>query len=448
MPDDVPWPTSQSTHNPDLGIRPLHFVMQIDCAALPADLWGGLGPRTGWLLFFIDPNEGVPDGPENLHVLHTSAKGPPRDVPGDMPPVHDGEYTGPDYRHCGDSSNLPTTWRYWPLDIVPVSNTPNAAACAIADEPTEMSGFLYPFEPVMDERHWPTLQPFTHAMARHALQAIDHAPRYSIRPPQNLSDEEHARLALADTRDQLITTATKACDTWVSRLNALRAETPADEVNATQIKGWLNEQTRALRLLNATESPQRLIDAVSTAKTRYEEWWAGARHRLHTRIETLGSGDEPLAPGDWQAIQREMEADAFEWLEIKWSDTSQPKVAGKRISVFDRFDPKGAGLREIVARYYTDPDLNPLLPDAVRQEHEAWSRRITSNRPHRMGGYEEGLQHEATEGPRSSLLLLQLASDYAMHWVWGDVGTYYFWIALTDLERHDFSRVEMQFDCH
>src|ERR1044072_7773088 len=33
--------------------KPLHFLGQIDCAALPRDIWGGLGPRTGWLAFFV-----------------------------------------------------------------------------------------------------------------------------------------------------------------------------------------------------------------------------------------------------------------------------------------------------------------------------------------------------------------------------------------------------------
>src|SRR5262249_37101284 len=45
LPDPFSWPQRDG--------KPLHFVGQIDCAALPPGIWGGLGPRTGWLAFFV-----------------------------------------------------------------------------------------------------------------------------------------------------------------------------------------------------------------------------------------------------------------------------------------------------------------------------------------------------------------------------------------------------------
>ena len=45
LPDPFSWPQRDG--------KPLHFLGQIDCAALPGDIWGGLGPRTGWLAFFV-----------------------------------------------------------------------------------------------------------------------------------------------------------------------------------------------------------------------------------------------------------------------------------------------------------------------------------------------------------------------------------------------------------
>ncbi|NOS54570.1 DUF1963 domain-containing protein, partial [Acinetobacter baumannii] len=56
LPDHVEWPRSVSAEHPQKGERPLHFVAQVACADFPAELWGGLGPREGWLLLFIDPN--------------------------------------------------------------------------------------------------------------------------------------------------------------------------------------------------------------------------------------------------------------------------------------------------------------------------------------------------------------------------------------------------------
>jgi len=44
-------------------------------------------------------------------------------------------------------------------------------------------------------------------------------------------------------------------------------------------------------------------------------------------------------------------------------------------------------------------------------------------------------------------LLLQLDSDDAPGWMWGDVGRLYFWIHEDDLARCDFSRVWMRLQC-
>lgn len=38
---------------PQIGGEPADFLAQIDCASLPRDLWGGIGPRDGALAFFI-----------------------------------------------------------------------------------------------------------------------------------------------------------------------------------------------------------------------------------------------------------------------------------------------------------------------------------------------------------------------------------------------------------
>ena len=46
LPDDVPWPEVNGV--------PMGFVMQLDCSELPEDLWGGIGPRSGYLSIFMD----------------------------------------------------------------------------------------------------------------------------------------------------------------------------------------------------------------------------------------------------------------------------------------------------------------------------------------------------------------------------------------------------------
>lgn len=117
LPDEIDWPRQSSRAHPDKGEIPLNFLAQIACADFPADLWGGLGPRHGWLVFFA-PRPG--DGPRGdfspMTVLHTSELGRERQAPADKQPVAaarytEGYYPGPLYRRC-------------PVDIVCMDNDP------------------------------------------------------------------------------------------------------------------------------------------------------------------------------------------------------------------------------------------------------------------------------------------------------------------------------------
>lgn len=60
---------------PQIDGRDGDFIAQIACADLPPTLWDGLGPRTGWLAFFANPDSG------EAMALHLVGDGPPRDAP-------------------------------------------------------------------------------------------------------------------------------------------------------------------------------------------------------------------------------------------------------------------------------------------------------------------------------------------------------------------------------
>jgi hypothetical protein len=101
MADDIAWPEVDGVAT--------RFLGQICCADLPADLWGGIGPRDGWLALFIHPTGVV--------VKHLATLGPWRERPGE----------------AGDDLWLPYHWRRpkaglaqlverprWPVDLVAV----------------------------------------------------------------------------------------------------------------------------------------------------------------------------------------------------------------------------------------------------------------------------------------------------------------------------------------
>jgi len=122
MLDAVEWPRSVSPERIDEGEVPLHFVAQIACADFPEDLWGGVGPRSGWLLFFLNPLDSQGDDPRVFRVVHIDELGPERQPPEDLGPVQDEELADGDYLWCRSAAEIPSTFRRWPVDFVAVPN--------------------------------------------------------------------------------------------------------------------------------------------------------------------------------------------------------------------------------------------------------------------------------------------------------------------------------------
>jgi hypothetical protein len=103
---------------------------------------------------------------------------------------------------------------------------------------------------------------------------------------------------------------------------------------------------------------------------------------------------------------------------------------------------------QLAADAYVSRELRGLVPDDLVAFMEPRWRALHSNRPHRMGGLHDAIQSEAREGPTRQVLLFQIATDDAMHWVWGDVGAYYVFIDTDRLAAGDFSKLDSLFENH
>lgn len=71
IPADIPWPEAEGT--------PMGFVMQVDCSKLPKSLWGGFGPRDGYLSVFVTGDSNLESMP--LEVIYHQSLGKARQTP-------------------------------------------------------------------------------------------------------------------------------------------------------------------------------------------------------------------------------------------------------------------------------------------------------------------------------------------------------------------------------
>jgi hypothetical protein len=98
LPDPFSWPQRDG--------KPLHFLGQIDCAALPPDIWGGSGPRTGCLAFFVGMAPGI-----CAEVIYAPQMGPKR-----TPPVQSRFYFLPSM--LGAMPEVYDEIPQWPVEVV------------------------------------------------------------------------------------------------------------------------------------------------------------------------------------------------------------------------------------------------------------------------------------------------------------------------------------------
>ena len=114
LPPGTPWPIVRG--------QPAAFVAQIALADLPRNIWGGTGPRDGWLVFFAEAARDNAAG----WLMHVTGPVDPRPTPDGVVPV-----TGfwekaalPLLRDLGADTTLPR----WYLEAVPDSQSDYTAS--------------------------------------------------------------------------------------------------------------------------------------------------------------------------------------------------------------------------------------------------------------------------------------------------------------------------------
>lgn len=452
MPESVAWPLGPTSDYPERGPTPLHFVAQIACADLPPDLWGGLGPRAGWLLLFLNGQDwNVMENSEAVRVLHIAELGPERAPPPGIHPVHDESYAGPDYGFVRAQEDVPSVWRRWPVDLVTIPNRAIEGAPTPGIIPENFASILYDGAPVKDEGRVepPGNAPFSW---RGALYVVDSIARVLAKEHEIRFDLVRGKVSGPDW----IADAIKRTEAQIVRFEASWALRPTAEhaAEAEKIRpGVLAriEKLRAARqLLAESADTATLLARMEQTHRDHAAWRDGAGPRVAALRERIVAHDldTPIAAQDWDALRAVLDGDRqpYWWL-VNDGAGALPEPIDQSLLDLAR-DGLYAAQVQLAADAYVSRELRHLVPDELVAFMEPRWRALYSNRPHRMGGLHDGIQSEAREGPTRQVLLFQIASDDAMHWIWGDVGAYYIFIDTDRLAAGDFSKLDCTFENH
>ncbi|WP_026792822.1 DUF1963 domain-containing protein [Pleomorphomonas oryzae] len=427
MPENVAWPRAANG-------SPLHFIAEIDCADLPANLWNGLGPRQGWLLLFVEVQQldYETDG-DLVQVLHIDQLGPERQPPEDMSTVRlvmwDLIGGQPKIR-----PGVPKMWRKWPVDLVVQEYTPSDDE---AEGPPLVSGEELYEAPVSDRGFMAFSvgldRPLTWRGALYYIQEF-------------LRDLEPERFKLNFTNWQggllqppepgadgagLMAQALEGLDKIKARLRE------HDEVRLAELEKQRDYLTRINDSRPGPEGDAFIAEEIETLGEGHLAWAAGLRSAAESLMAHILAQDldAPMSDDDWRSIAATFKSKSVFWQKTHFADALERVERG--LSTDDQL--RMAIREDALDAYARNNATNPAIPRDLLDDVEARLRFINEGRPHRMGGQPSLIQ---PHGPmEDAALLFQMASDQAMGWNWADVGALYVTISLDDLRKGQFDRL-------
>lgn len=419
LPENYPWPRMKDG-------KPLHFLAQIDCSALP---FASELPGHGILFFFaLESDEQVWDeeylgdkGYRVVHVPDATGKEPLRAPPDDLPPI--GQFYPPSnqrpfLREGEAGSNLHVEW---PIELRRIESWPDASALTEADLdlPDNRDWMQRRFSRLPWKRRRAIAEADNDARLReayherledHRLSAFRAASAYTLPEGKPEGERSSGNTKLAEP-----ILAQEGDHAWPERW--------------VTIGYFCRAMRRELERLSDSHKPERVEAHVAKAET-----WI-ARADDHGPIE-------PVSVADRNALR-------------DWMDSLMlAKVAAQpdKEAVVLRYGVGDCVILACVAtiRHFAHDRasaelISPLIYELLASHFQGQG--TYDLKFSQMLGYAPSSQQAlGTDNPE--ICLLSLASDQGLGWMFGDVGEATFYILPEDIEARSFDRVEAGVEGH
>ena len=419
LPENYPWPRMNDG-------KPLHFLAQIDCSALP---FASELPDNGILFFFaLESDEQVWDeeylgdkGYRVVHIPDVTGKEPLRAPPDDLPPI--GQFYPPSnqrpfLREGEAGSNLHVEW---PIELRQIESWPDASALTEADLD------------LPDNRDW--LQRRFSRLPWKRRRAIAQADKDA-----RLREAYHEKL------EGLRLSAFKAASAYTLSEGKPEGErSPGNTKLAEPIlaqegeyvwpEGWVTigyfcrAMRRELERLSDNHKPKGVEAHLATA----ESWIASA---------DAGGDTEPVSEADRKALRDWMDS----LMQAKVAAQPEKEAVVLRYGVVDCVVLACvATIRNFAHDRASAELISPVVYTALAS-HFQGNGTFGLKFSQMLGYAPSSQQARMTNDP--AFCLLSLASDQGLGWMFGDVGEATFYIFPEALEARAFDRVEASVEGH
>jgi uncharacterized protein YwqG len=485
MPVGTEWPRAKPK-------KPLHFVAQVDCAGLPQDLWGGLGPREGWLLLFVDI-EAINEQKRRpiARVLHVSELGPETEPPAGL------IFARRDVVDLDSLKKVPPRtqrrhFRKWPVDLVqqgadtsrltgsdlygaPENDCILTAHLSFAEHRpmtwrgvyTLLAGLVQKYgreasggnSSVLFDYPEPDASGYNKEWQKRRDQLPEKLQGGYFTPEFTAADSRLKAQIYEERRKGWTQRAFKVLEEELAvdegRLTDYRGQlaeamASGDEAKALSSQGSIEyfEKKIAQHLENRTylqelfaqfPSEEALVGEINEVGRAHQEWAQRTQERLRALLDRAGTMDldTSVSPNDWDAIV----ADIASMKSVYWTATYGTDVL-KKIESNIYYEPLLSNVirEEVLDRYASPPESSEGLDPEIVADIEPRLRNLECERPHKLGGLIDSVYGDPLE--KGHVLLFQVASDAATGWIWGDLGTIYVSIHRSDLAAGSFDKAD------